>query len=111
MCFEAYVKAFQYKVLNSILYFNTKLHKIGYITDDKRTFVSLNQKPYCTFFLTAHAQSFSGKTLNFTFTLCQKNLFTTMMLRGPQINNMPDKSLVIIIIINIQGHIMKSLWQ
>ena len=34
-----------------------------------------------------------------------------MMLRGPQINNMPDKSLVIIIIINIQGHIMKSLWQ
>ena len=35
-----------------------------------------------------------------------------MMLRGPQINNMPDKSLVIVlIIINIQGHIMKSLWQ
>ena len=27
-----------------------------------------------------------------------------MMLRGSQINNMPDKSLVIIIIINLQGH-------
>ena len=32
VCSEAYVKAFQYKVLNSILYTNTKLHKIGYIT-------------------------------------------------------------------------------
>ena len=28
---EPYVKAFQYKVLNSILYTNTKLYKTGYI--------------------------------------------------------------------------------
>ena len=33
VCSEAYVKAFQYKVLNSILYTNTKLHKIGYSLD------------------------------------------------------------------------------
>ena len=32
ICSEAYVKAFQYKVLNSILYTNTKLCKIGLIT-------------------------------------------------------------------------------
>ena len=38
LCCEAYVKAFQYKVLNFILYTNTKLHKIGYITDDKCSF-------------------------------------------------------------------------
>ena len=38
-------------------------------------FVSLNQKPYCNFFLTAYTQSFSGKILNFTFTRCRKNLF------------------------------------
>ena len=38
VCSEASVKAFQYKILNSILYSNTKLHKIGYITDDKCTF-------------------------------------------------------------------------
>ena len=38
VCSEAYVKAFQYKVLNFILYTNTKLHKIGYITDDKCSF-------------------------------------------------------------------------
>ena len=29
---ESYVKAFQYKVINSILYTNTKLHKIGFRT-------------------------------------------------------------------------------
>jgi len=38
VCSEAYVKAFQYKVLNFILYTNTKLLKIGYITDDKCSF-------------------------------------------------------------------------
>ena len=35
---ESYVKAFQYKVINSILYTNTKLFKIGYKTDDLCTF-------------------------------------------------------------------------
>ena len=38
MCPEAYIKAFQSMVLNSILYTNTKLDKIGYITDDQCTF-------------------------------------------------------------------------
>ena len=36
--FEPYIKAFQYKVLNLILYTNTKLFKIGYISDDKCSF-------------------------------------------------------------------------
>ena len=31
---ESYVKAFQYKVVSSILYTNTKLYKIGFKTDD-----------------------------------------------------------------------------
>ena len=35
---ESYVKAFQYKVLNNILYTNKKLFKIGYRTDNVRTF-------------------------------------------------------------------------
>ena len=35
--FESYVKAFQYKVLNSILYTNAKLFKIGYTAEDKCT--------------------------------------------------------------------------
>ena len=32
---EPYMKGFQYKVLNFIFYTNSKLHKIGYSTDDK----------------------------------------------------------------------------
>ena len=35
---ESYVRAFQYKVLNSILYTNSKLYKIGYSQHDKCTF-------------------------------------------------------------------------
>ena len=35
---EPYVRAFQYKVLNSILYTNSKLYKIGYSQHDKCTF-------------------------------------------------------------------------
>ena len=38
VCSKSYVKAFQYKVLNSILYTNTKLCKTGFITDDKCSF-------------------------------------------------------------------------
>lgn len=36
--FEPYVRAFQYKVLNSILFTNTKLFKIGFVTEDKCSF-------------------------------------------------------------------------
>ena len=35
---ESYVKAFQYKVINSILYTNTKLYKIGFRTNNLCTF-------------------------------------------------------------------------
>ena len=37
IAFEPYIKAFQYKVLNSILYTNYKLHKIGYVEDNTCT--------------------------------------------------------------------------
>ena len=35
---ESYVKAFQYKVINSILYTNTKLYKLGFRANDLCTF-------------------------------------------------------------------------
>ena len=41
IAFEPYVKAFQFKVLNSILFTNSKLFKIWYRTDN-----------FCSFFLT-----------------------------------------------------------
>ena len=37
---EAYVKAFQYKILNSILYTNAKLYKIGFKFNDSCSFCS-----------------------------------------------------------------------
>ena len=37
---EAYVKAFQYKILNSILYANAKLYKIGFKTFEPCSFCS-----------------------------------------------------------------------
>ena len=41
IAFKPYVKAFQYKVLNFILYTNYKLHKIGYIQDNSCSFCKL----------------------------------------------------------------------
>ena len=50
--FEPYIKAFQYKVLNSTLFTNTKLFKIGYISEDKSSFCKLEpQTPHHVFSL------------------------------------------------------------
>ena len=38
IAFEPYVKAFQFKILNSILFTNSKLFKIGYRTDNLCSF-------------------------------------------------------------------------
>ena len=38
VAFEPYVKVFQYKILNSILYTNSKLYKIGHTAVDKCSF-------------------------------------------------------------------------
>ena len=38
VAYEPYLKAFRYKILNSILYINKKLFKIGYSERDKCTF-------------------------------------------------------------------------
>ena len=46
---EPYVKSFQYKVLNSILYTNAKLFKIGYLQHDKCTFCRTEQETLCHF--------------------------------------------------------------
>ena len=57
--FEPYVKAFQYKVLNSILYTNSKLHKIGYISDNLRSFCKQESETLQHFFYDcSHSSSF-----------------------------------------------------
>ena len=42
---ESYAKAFQYKVLNNMLYTNKKLFKIGYRTDEVCTFCEAGPEP------------------------------------------------------------------
>ena len=67
---EPYVKAFQYKVQNFILYTNTKLHKIGYSTDDKCTFCKLERETlHHLLFSCPHSRTFwnSFETLVFIY--------------------------------------------
>ena len=78
VCFESYVKAFQYKVLNSILYTNAKLFKTGYTAEDKCTFCKSESETLNHLFLTAYIQSFSGRILNSTTILYQTNYFISV---------------------------------
>ena len=50
VCCEPYIRAFQYKVLNFILYTNTKLYKIGFVTDDKCSFCKSHPETLSHFF-------------------------------------------------------------
>jgi len=50
VCCEQYIRAFQYKVLNSILYTNTKLYKIGFTTDDNCSFCKSHPETLSHFF-------------------------------------------------------------
>ena len=59
VCCEPYIKAFQYKVLNSILYTNTKLYKIGFATDDTCSFCKSHPETLShLFFDCIYSQSF-----------------------------------------------------
>ena len=75
VCSEAYVRAFQYKVLNFILYTNTKLHKIGYITDDKCSFCKSEPETLLHLLFNCVYSRLFWKDFEFYFTLCQNNLF------------------------------------
>ena len=56
---ESYVKAFQYKVIHSILYTNTKLCKIGYISNDLCTFCDAKpENLYHLFYECSHSKQF-----------------------------------------------------
>jgi len=57
--FEPYVKAFKYKLLNSILYTNSKLPKIGYISDNLCSFCKQESETLQHFFYDcSHSSSF-----------------------------------------------------
>ena len=77
--FEPYMKAFQYKVLNSILFTNTKLCKLGYIPDDKCSFCksepeSLNH----VFFNCRHARHFWKEFERYYYSLTREFVHLTL---------------------------------
>ena len=74
--FEAYIKAFQFKVLNSIFIFtNTKLCKIGYISDDNCSFCKSEPETlYHVPFYCSHVQRF-WKDFEYYFYLLTKEFF------------------------------------
>ena len=76
---EPYVKGFQYKVLNFILYTNTKLHKIGYSTDDKCTFCKLERETlYHLLFSCPHCQTFWNSFETLWFSSTEENLHLSL---------------------------------
>ena len=73
--FEPYIKAFQFKVLNSILFTNTKLCKIGYISDDNCSFCKSEPETlYHVLFYCSHVQRF-WKDFEYYFYLLTKEFF------------------------------------
>ena len=72
---EPYIKAFQFQVLNWILFTNTKFCKIGYISDDDCSFCkSEPETPYHVLFYRSHVQHF-WKDFEYYFYLMTKEFF------------------------------------
>ena len=69
VAFEPYLKFFQYKILNSILYTNTKLYKIGFISDDRCSFCKLEPETMNHLFFNCRHSFFFGKKFEPFFSL------------------------------------------
>ena len=68
--FESYVKAFQYKVINSILYTNTNLYKIGFRANDLCTFC--DNQPESLIHLFYHCSRSKQFWIEFELFWCQR---------------------------------------
>ena len=76
---ESYVEAFQYKVLNSIPYTNTKLCKIGFKTDDLCSFCEAQPETLHHLFHCVFARHFcSGTNFKSTGTNFQMNIYNSL---------------------------------
>ena len=74
VCFKPYVKAFRHKVLNFILYKNTKLHKIGLIAGKKCFFCKSEPKAMKHLFDCVYSKLF-WKDFEFYFYSLSKEFF------------------------------------
>ena len=74
LAYEPYVKAFQYKILNSILYTNKKLFKIGYSEHNKCTFCDNESETLDhLFFYCSVSNIFWTHFEKYSFTLTKKS--------------------------------------
>ena len=74
---ESYVEAFQYKVLTSILYTNTKLHKIGFRPNDLCSFCEAQSETLShIFYQCSYIPGSSGLILSLTGIFYQINGYT-----------------------------------
>ena len=76
---ETYIWSFQYRVLNCILYTNSKLSKIDLSLSDKCTFCgSSKEELYHLFFECSHAQIFWKTFSSWWFELVKENMTVTL---------------------------------
>ena len=77
--FEPYLKVFQYKVLNSMLFTNKKLSKIGYIQDDKCSLCKTDSESlYHIFFECRHTKQFWKELRYYYYTLTREFVCLTL---------------------------------
>ena len=95
VAFEPYLKAFQYKVLNSVLFTNKKLCKIGYFQDDKCSLEFL----YHIFFECRYTKQFWKEFQYYYYTLTREFICLTLqdVITGILYTNCPLLNYLILI--------------
>ena len=75
---EPYVKAFQYKILNSLLYTNTKLYKIGFRTFNKCTFCQSDLETlHHLLYSCPHSKTFWNEFEQYGFSITRERICLT----------------------------------
>ena len=100
VAFEPYLKAFQYKVLNSILFTNKKLCKIGYTQDDKCSLCKTDSESlYHIFFERRHTKQFWKEFQYYYYTLTREFICLTLqdVITGILYTNCPLLNYLILI--------------
>ena len=101
VAFESYLKAFQYKVLNSILFTNKKLCKIGYTQDDKCSLCKTDSESlYHIFFeCSRHTKQFRKEFQYYYYTLTREFVCLTLqdVITGILYTNCPLLNYLILI--------------
>ena len=100
IAFEPYLKGFQYKVLNSTLFTNKELCKIGYIQDDKCSLCKTDSESlYHIFFERRHTKQFWKEFQYYYYTLTREFICLTLqdLITGILYTNCPLLNYLILI--------------